>query len=197
MNGFERRKGKKKESIRRASMELFKTFGFRKVSINDIASKAGVSPATIYNHFGSKEELVRDVIKGLLQEVAEKYWAIMDSERPFLEKLELIIFDKTELSRQYEGELIQAVASNDPELQELVESISQKALKRMAGFFREGKRLGYINPRVSDEAALLYFDILRKGFLAHPELFASPEHNAELVRDLASLYLYGLMGKRD
>ena len=36
-----------------------------------------------------------------------------------------------------------------------------------------------------------------KGFLAHPEVFQSPEHNAELFRDLASLYLYGLMGKRD
>ena len=197
MNGFERRKGKKKESIRRASMDLFKTFGFRKVSINDIASKAGVSPATIYNHFGSKEELVRDVVKRLMLDTMERYWAIIDSEKPFLEKLELIIFDKTELSRQYEGELIQAVASNDPEIQEFVESIYQQAVKRQVNFLEEGKRLGYVNPELSQEAILLYFDILRKGFLAHPELFASPEHNAELVRDLASLYLYGLMGKKD
>lgn len=197
MNGFERRKGKKKESIRRASMDLFKTFGFRKVSINDIASKAGVSPATIYNHFGSKEELVRDVVKRLMLDTMERYWAIIDSEKPFLEKLELIIFDKTELSRQYEGELIQAVASNDPEIQEFVESIYQQAVKRQVNFLEEGKRLGYVNSELSQEAILLYFDILRKGFLAHPELFASPEHNAELVRDLASLYLYGLMGKKD
>ena len=197
MNGFERRKEKNKESIRNASVELFKAFGFRKVSINDIASKAGVSPATIYNHFGSKEELVRDVVKRLMLDTMEKYWAIIESERPFLEKLELIIFDKTELSRQYEGELIQAVASNDPVIQEFVESLYQQGVERQVNFLEEGKRLGYVNPELSQEAILLYFDILRKGFLAHPELFASPEHNAELVRDLASLYLYGLMGKRD
>ena len=197
MDGFEMRKERKKESIHQAAVELFKAFGFRKVSIGDIASKAGVSPTTIYNHFGTKEGLVRDVIKRLLEETVHKYWAIMDSDRPFLEKLELIIFDKTELLRQYEGELVQAVASNDPVVQDYVESLYQESVKQLAGFFREGKRLGYINPDVSEEATLLYFDILRKGFLAHPELFASPEHNAELVRDLASLYLYGLMGKRD
>ena len=197
MDGFERRKERKKESIHQAAIELFKAFGFRKVSIGDIASKAGVSPTTIYNHFDTKEGLVRDVIKRLLEETVHKYWAIMDSDRPFLEKLELIIFDKTELSRQYEGELVQAVASNDPEVHQFVDSLAQKAMEHMVSFYEEGKRLGYINPDVSEQAILLYFDILRKGFLAHPEVFQSPEHNAELVRDLASLYLYGLMGKRD
>ena len=53
MDGFNRRKEQKKESIRRAALELFKVYGFKKVSINDIASKAGVSQVTIYNHFGS------------------------------------------------------------------------------------------------------------------------------------------------
>jgi len=197
MDGFDRRKERKKDSIYQAAIELFKAFGFRKVSIADIASKAGVSPTTIYNHFGTKEGLVRDVIRRLLDETVHKYWAIMDSDRPFLERLNLIIFDKTELSRQYEGELVQAVASDDPAVQEYVESMYKEAVKRMAVFFREGKRLGYVNPDVSEEATLLYFDILRRGFLAHPEVFQSPEHNAELVRDLASLYLYGLMGKRD
>ena len=63
MNGFERRKEKKKESIRRAAMELFGAYGFGKVSINDIARKAGVSHVTIYNHFNSKEELISDVVR--------------------------------------------------------------------------------------------------------------------------------------
>lgn len=196
MDAFERRKQKKKDRIHQAAVELFKAFGFRKVSIGEIARRAGVSPTTIYNHFGTKEGLVREVIGRLLEETVHKYWAIMDSDRPFLEKLDLIIFDKTELSRQYEGELVQAVASNDPVMQEYVESMYREAVKRLVSFFQEGKRLGYINPDVSEEATLLYFDILRRGFLAHPEVFQSPEHNAALVRDLASLYMYGLMGKR-
>ena len=33
------------------------------------------------------------------------------------------VFDKEELSRQYDGELVQAVASSDPEIHQLVESM--------------------------------------------------------------------------
>lgn len=49
MNGFERRKERKKESIRQAAMQLFMEHGMRKVSIGEIADKAGVSQVTIYN----------------------------------------------------------------------------------------------------------------------------------------------------
>ena len=51
MDGFERRKEQKKESIRRAALELFQNYGFKKVSVNDIAERAGVSQVTIYNGF--------------------------------------------------------------------------------------------------------------------------------------------------
>jgi hypothetical protein len=127
----------------------------------------------------------------------EKYLAIMEEDRPFLDRLELIIFDKTELSRQYEGELIQAVASNDPEVSQLVDSLAQKAMEHMVSFYEEGKRLGYVNAELSREAILLYIDVLRKGFLARADVFAAPEKNASLIRELSSLYLYGLLGKRE
>ncbi|MDY6917630.1 MAG: TetR/AcrR family transcriptional regulator, partial [Chloroflexota bacterium] len=176
---------------------LFKTVGFRRATVHDIAERAGVSPATIYNHFGSKEGLVRDVVKRLMLDTTEKYWAIMDGDRPFLERLELIVFDKEELSRQYDGELVQAVASSDPEIQQLAEYLYGQATERMVTFFEEGRTLGYVNPELSREAVLTYLDILRKGILAHADLFAEPEKNAQLVRELSSLYLYGLLGKRD
>jgi len=197
MNGFERRREQNKERIRRAALELFKVSGFKKVSINNIAEKAAVSPVTIYNNFGSKEDLVRDVIKRLMLSTKEKYRAIIEGEKPFLEKLELIIFDKTDLSRRYNGELIQEVASNDPKIQQLLESMYQQEVsQRLVNFFEEGKRLGYVNPKLSQEGILLYSDIFRKGFFAHTDLFVVPEHNVKLLRELFSLYLYGLMGKR-
>ena len=51
-----------KEDIRKAAWELFGQFGVDKVSMADIAKKAGVSQATIYNNFGSKEALIREFV---------------------------------------------------------------------------------------------------------------------------------------
>ena len=198
MDGFERRKEQKKENIRRAALELFKIYGMKKVSINDIASRAAVSPVTIYNHFGSKEELVRDVVKQLILSLQEKYQAIIEGEKPFLEKLELIVFDKTQIAREYNGEFIQRAISNDPEIQQFINSIWERKVNRlMIDFFEEGKRQGYINPELSQEIILLYTEIFRQGLMAHPGLFAAPEHNVRLIRELSSVYLYGVMGKRD
>jgi AcrR family transcriptional regulator len=55
VNGFTRRKEQSKDDIRKAAIELFSQFGIEKVNISDIARKAGVAQATIYNNFGSKD----------------------------------------------------------------------------------------------------------------------------------------------
>jgi len=195
MNGFERRKEQKKNSIRRVALELFKVYGFNKVSINDIAHKAGVSQVTIYNHFGSKQELVRDVIKTLSVNLLGKYRAIIKGEGPFLEKLETILLDKTKIVSQFQGELMQTAIQNDPEIQQFIESMWQQEVSQLTvDFLHEGKEQGYVDPGLSDEAILVYFEILRKGIYAGFNIPAKVERNPLLLRELMSLFAYGLNG---
>ncbi|HVV54940.1 MAG TPA: TetR/AcrR family transcriptional regulator [Mucilaginibacter sp.] len=47
-----------KDSIKRASQELFRKFGYHKTSVNEIAKKARIAKATIYKYFDSKEEIL-------------------------------------------------------------------------------------------------------------------------------------------
>ena len=51
MKGPELRAEKNREKIISAALELFQESGIKKVAISDIARKAEVTPATIYNHF--------------------------------------------------------------------------------------------------------------------------------------------------
>jgi AcrR family transcriptional regulator len=196
MNGFKRRKEQKKENIRQSALELFKLYGFEKTSINDIAQKAHVSHVTIYNHFGTKGELVREIIKTLLKDTLEKYREIIKGDRPFLEKLEIIVFDKTEIASQYQGELLQSAARSDPTIQHFIESLWQSEVNQlMLDFIKEGQKMGYINQKLSQEAILAYFDILRKGTVSNSELLETSVHNPAFVHNLVSLIHYGLMGK--
>jgi AcrR family transcriptional regulator len=195
VNGFKRRKEQKKESIRRAALELFQAYGFKKVSINDIAQKAGVSQVTIYNHFGSKDELVRDVIKKLFYGMIDKYRDIIKDKKPFLEKLQTIVFDKSELIGQFQGELRQAVLSQDLEMRQFVESIWQGEVKQLLiDLFEDGRKQGYISPDLSQEAILTYYEIFRQGMFNSPHVQAKLEQNPKLVRELISVFTYGLNG---
>src|SRR6516164_4293677 len=55
--------GGKAESVLAAAKRAFLAAGFGAVSMDTIAREAGVSKATVYAHFGSKEELFGAVIE--------------------------------------------------------------------------------------------------------------------------------------
>ena len=51
-----------------AAAQCFAKSGFARTRIDDVAQGAGVSRALVYNHFGSKEELARQVCDHLLDD---------------------------------------------------------------------------------------------------------------------------------
>ncbi|MFD2878441.1 TetR/AcrR family transcriptional regulator [Paenibacillus rhizoplanae] len=51
MNGFEKRRQKKKEQILQSLTKLIMTRNFKEIGVREIAQQAGVSPASIYNFF--------------------------------------------------------------------------------------------------------------------------------------------------
>ena len=196
MNGFERRKEQKRESIRLAALELFKSFGTKKVSVNDIAAKAGVSPVTIYNHFGSKRGLIRDVVKWLLAAIVSEYKAIIYSDRPYLERWEQMLFQKGEMRHAYHGELLQTILSTDPEIRQFVDAEMQGSIAQLwMDLIAEGKREGFIRPDMTPEAILLYVEMFRSLADRRPDLYIRLIEDDSLFRDFSRIFLYGLMGR--
>lgn len=51
-----------KKKIFYAAAELFAQNCYADVSIRDIAKKVGIKPASIYNHYTSKEEILKDIL---------------------------------------------------------------------------------------------------------------------------------------
>ena len=192
MNGFEKRRERKKADVLKAALALFQNHGFKKVSINEIAHSAGVSPVTIYNHFGSKDALVRECVVTFLNGLMQRYQDVMQSERPFLETLKLIVLDKTDIATQFQGELMQTALRLDPGY---IESFWQNQIGPVTmSFFEEGKRQGAINPEISNEALQIYFEVIRKGIAASSVMQLDMAQHPQLARDLIRVMTYGLNG---
>src|SRR5215470_20138922 len=60
--------GSKAESVLSAAKRAFLAGGFGAVSMDAIAREAGVSKATVYAHFGSKEDLFGAVVADVAEE---------------------------------------------------------------------------------------------------------------------------------
>ncbi len=196
MDGFERRRQRKKEGIRRAALELFRIRGIKKVSIAEIAGKAHVSPATIYNHFGDKNSLACEVIKQIVIDKYSKYRSIIDSDKPFPEKIRMITLDKIEIANDYDKELIEKYAFSSPELADFINEAYQDDVKsNWEKIFKEGREQGYIDKNKSAEALFLYLDIISKGMDVHMDIFKEPKKNLELIKELNNLFYYGLYKK--
>jgi AcrR family transcriptional regulator len=57
------------QAILQATLELLAEVGFERMSIDAIATRAGVGKTTIYRRYKSKEELVADAIESLREDV--------------------------------------------------------------------------------------------------------------------------------
>jgi AcrR family transcriptional regulator len=185
-----------KERILRATLELFEVHGIKKTTTNDVAQKAGVSPATVYNHFGIKEDLVRATVKYFLTTMAADFRNIMEGDLPFMEKLEKILLNKSEMLGRYQGEIMQTLISEDPTIRQLVDSVYQVELTPyVIEFYEEGKRQGYVNPELPTETIMHYSEIIRRGMAAESSLSEDPEYNRKLMQELTPLFLYGILCK--
>ena len=197
MDGFERRKKQSKEDIRRAAWELFSQFGVDKVSIADIARKAGVSQATIYNNFGSKEALVREFVTGAVEHLVSSAQEILTPKMSFQEKMAAFIRFISEMMVAGQPSAAERVIfsslnlQNDPEIKKIRTAAQEKMTGLMLDLIREGKEQGQVNPKLSEAALRIYFAVFMDAF-SSPQLQQQYYQNPSLVQELGSLMMHGL-----
>ena len=195
MNGFERRKRNKMEQIYRASFELFSKYGFQKVSVNEIAEHAKVSPATIYNYFGTKEQLYADMFKDWLDKQLEQYEKILDSERTFPEKAKEIMLLEAKNLNVLSDQFQKASFLEAGGFMRMLEAYTElNIMQFFMKFVAVGKKEGYIRRDQTDETIMLYFNMYKNELGRHWET-PHQESAARNMDQLMELFFYGLVGE--
>ena len=193
MDGFERRKERKKENIIQAAFELFSASGVQKVSITEIAEKAKVSQVTIYNYFGSKDELLRNVISAFLNKRLKEDTEAIESNLPFPQKIELFISEKTGELSGLDTDFLKSMMSQDPYIRQMAEDFTKKQfIPLMLSLIENGKEEGYIRHTISNDAILLFIHMFREG--KHSDKFLDVAQTKELFKEIVSLFFYGILG---
>ncbi|MBY0087766.1 TetR/AcrR family transcriptional regulator [Brevibacillus sp. M2.1A] len=196
MNGFERRKQNKIDQIYSAAFQLFSKHGFQKVSVNEIAQNAKVSPATIYNYFGTKEQLYADMLMNWMDKQLEQYERILDSGSSFPEKTKDIMLLEAKNLHTLTDELQNAPFS---ELSGLLQRIESEYEQKIRHFFTRfvalGKQEGYIQRDLTEEMMMMYFTMYKNELGRHWE--ASNRDRVTLsMEQWVDMFFFGLVGQK-
>ncbi len=187
----------KSTKILNATKVLFsRTHDVKRVSIEAIATEAGVSPTTIYNNFGDRETLIFEFIKDLTKTNLERNKAIVNSSLPFAQKLMSIISGKIDLAEKVDKEIIEKLLTQDKTIAPFVDQIYEQEIKPLwLKIMADGKKEGYIDPFLDDIALVAYLDIIQAGLKAKQDLFKDFADNMSLIEQLTRLMFYGFLKK--
>lgn len=195
MDGFKRRSELKKTRILQAALDLFMKYGIKKVTVAEIAKAADVSQVTIYNYFGSKDNLVEDVMIYYIEDVWSEYEAVLKSDISFSEKIKQFIFNKkmsaSSIHEEVYNYMMVDFSSNKNSY--IDEFYSNTALPAMIELFDQAKKQGHIDPTISNEAILAYIQMFRE-YLQQKEVY---ENILPLTEELTKLFFYGIIGNRE
>jgi len=192
LNGFSRRREKKKQAILKVAFELFSAQGVDETTIAEIANKAKVSQVTIYNYFDSKDGLLKASIIWYYQQMYEKYCHVVERGAPFPDIIEALIFDKTNAISTMHQDFLKSFLSEDSGLQESIEDLfKNKSLPLLMTILEKGRKEGYIDEAISNEALLFYIYMFKKAM----DSSFFDENPPSVQKDLIKLFFFGIMGK--
>ena len=187
----------KKQKIIDISIQLFyNSANINKISVEDIAREADVSPATIYNNFKNKDSLISEAVKAIGLRNLEVYKSIVQSDKPFPQKIQLIIKEKIKSFSEFDFDSIYKITYGNEELIKFMEDLSVNEITPLLlKFINEGKRLGYIESGLSSESIFLYIDMITEGSKALSSRKTEYAKNNKVLNDLNEICFYGFANK--
>ena len=183
----------KKGPIIAAAIKLWRqAHNINKVSLEEVAREAGVSPTTVYNNFGTREGLVQAVIRHLSDQIMDKMLALKESDLSFPAKMQAMVSAKLNTVSGMQSDIIEKIWT-DPGSRRYIEEITERQAKPlMKAIVEEGQRQGYIHPDIPPELFVLYFNILQAGCEASKQEIARVSNDKAMMVKLARLMYFGV-----
>jgi len=180
-----------KDRILDTAFRLFRRFGIRKVTIEEIAQETGVSKMTFYKYYRNKNDLVLTILNREIEYGRAQFQEIMAAPVPFIEKVEQIILQKIEAGKKLGEPFLKDIYAGDPEIYQSLMASSQEFKDEVVHAFLEEQSKGSLRPELN-MAFVEYMMRKMQEMYLDPELQDLYSDQLSLIRDLVEFLFYGL-----
>lgn len=119
-----------RDAILDATDEMLRLFGYRKMTIDDLAREVGIGKGTVYLHFPSKEEIALCHIDRIIERLKVELWKIADSDISPEKKIKKMLIERVMFR-------FDAVQHYTTSLNELLAQVRPRLLERRKRYFQE------------------------------------------------------------
>ena len=188
----ENKKSKKYLEIMKTARELFWKHGFRRVTIQEICEKAGVSKMTFYKHFPNKIDLAKTVFTNEINQGMEKFNRLMDEDIPTQEKIKKIILLKTEGTDNISQEFMEDFyIDTESGLKDFVEEKTREAWNRLLKDYKRAQEKGIFRDDFKPEF-LLHISFKMIEILKDEKLLGLYNTTQDLILEFTKFVAYGI-----
>jgi len=186
-----------KSSLLSSARELYLTHGVKSVSMDDIATKLGISKKTIYNLINTKKDLVHTVVKSYIEDEAKIYNKLVQESKNAIDEIILIARYVQQNLKTMPPSLSYDLKKYHPRTWTLVENQHYKDIERIIkNNIIRGKREGFYREN-------LRTDILPKLFITMARLVADNRifsdrtiSQTEIHESIILYHLRGIMNNK-
>lgn len=145
------------QALVRAATNCFAVSGYDATSIQDIATKAGISKGIFYHYFSSKDQILRRIVTEMLDDLSRAYGAVLEAQTSVSEKISTFVHTMvTSVATHPEETAIfvqerRIFARSFADLNEL----SDRVVTQLEELLRAGMRDGSVRELVSPHAMSL------------------------------------------
>jgi AcrR family transcriptional regulator len=179
----------RREEILAAAKACFASEGFHATSMRDIYRECGLSPGAVYNHFASKEEIVRALGEERLRQARAQRDAVELIDDP-LEAMRLLAAGTREVLVREQDLLMDLQFAGEALRNESIAEISRQAfnatLETVAGLIGRAQRTGQLDPGLDADALARLFIGIFQG-VAVQTAIGAPPHRLRHIRVLRTL----------
>lgn len=182
----------KREQIIATGKELFWKFGFKRVTIEEIARESRVSKMTFYKYFPNKTKLAIVVMDKVFEISMEKVRNLHDVNKSPAETLKRILQLKAEGTRDISEEFIKDLYSHpEGELKAYMEKKMQSMFSEIIHVYEKGKEDGWVRKDLNIPFLLLFTQKILDWF-KEDEMLHYFDSSQDLVMEITNLIVYGI-----
>lgn len=183
----------KHSAILSTGKELFWKHGIKRVTVEEICEKAGVSKMTFYKYFTNKNELVREIISQLIEDGISKMDEISQMDIPYAEKAKMMIMLKLEGTNEISKEFMADYYTlNDPDLIEFLNNGSQEVFRKFMASVIEAQEKGEVRKEINPSFIMYFFNHM-PSMASDPALMELYPNGQDLIMELLRFFFYGIL----